>query len=329
MSDWIAAGVVWGLMLFSFYRGYRKEQKRDRFMVLTWLIFMSVACVFTLRIPAVEVGIDSRLGDHPVVYFLNAGFTLTAAVLYAISLGMFRDHPKPEILLRPNHRRVIYAALGVAVLLCLLLAGSLRDYSSPAQTRHLMRLVLSAYLLVLMFGMLIPFNWWMFRREQVFPMCCKHLALIAGLCVYGFGAMIAVLMIPLHLLTGQVQPDYAANMRGVLGSLCLLVILIPHRWIVMLLLPQKLRLYQRIARLEQWITARVKGSRDGIDWRRAFSPLYVDHVTYLAVINIMDHYREIQADDAPGWAVAEQIKTLWPDNPRYDDLVKALSQVTL
>lgn len=329
MTDWIAAGVVWGLILFSFRRGYHKDHHINRFVVLTWSIFMSIALVFTLRIEAVGRFIDGQSGGHPVTYFLNATFTLTAAVLYTVSLGMFQNHSKPDIPLRSYHRGLVYAALGVVVLLCLLIIGSFGALFTPAQAFHLMRFVLSAYLLALMFGMLIPFNWWMFRREQVFPMRCKHLALIAGLCVYASGAVIAVLLIPPHLLAGQAHSDYAAGLRGVLGSLCLLVILIPHRWIVMVLLPQKLRLLRRIARVERWIAARVAEPQVVLDWHQALSPLYVDHTTYLAVISIMDHYREIPSDDAPGQAVAGQIRALWPENPRYDDLVKALSQVTL
>lgn len=329
MTDWLAAGVVWGLVLFSFWRGYHKDHHINRFVVLTWSIFVSIALVFTLRIESVGRIIDGWVNGHPVTYFLNATFTLTAAVLYAVSLGMVQDNSKPGIPLRPSHRGLINAAFGVAIALFLFIVGSFKAIISQDQAFHLMRFVLSVYLLALMFGMLIPLNWWMFRREQVFPMRCKHLALIAGLCVYASGAMIAVLLIPPHLLAGQTHSDYAADLRGVLGSLCLLVILIPHRWIVLVLLPRKLRLYRRIARVERWITARVAASQVVFDWRQAFSPLYVDHTIYLTVINIMDHYREIPSDDAQGQAVAGQIRTLWPQNPRYDDLVKALSQVTL
>jgi hypothetical protein len=327
MTDFLLFAIMWGLVVYSIQRGYRKERRIDRFAMITWSIFVFLALVCTFRIPAVEAFIDERLSGYPVAYLLNALSTLAAAVLYSVSLVILDRGLQQDSLLGRFQRWFVYAAPVSATLLLSALWASVTGLMSHEESLHLMRFGLSAYLLVLVTVVFIPANWWMFRRENVFPMRLKHLAMLVGLATYASGAVTTVILVPRHLAMGKGPTDFGASFRVVVGGMCFMVILLPHRWIALCLFPVKLYRYFRVVTLERKIGALIVIRREPVPWRLLLHPQHLEMATYIAVINILDHYRRLEQSTASGQAIYAQIEHLLPQNPEYDDLVKAIGRV--
>jgi hypothetical protein len=327
MIDFLLFAIMWGLVIYSIQRGYRKERRIDRFAIITWSIFVFLALVCTFRIPAVEASIDEHLAGYKVAYLLNALSTIAAAVLYSVSLVLLDRGIQQDTLLGRFQRWFIYAAPVTATLLLAALWASVTDLMSREESLHLMRFGLSAYLLLLVTAVFIPANWWMFRRENVFPMRLKHLAMLVGLATYASGAIMTVILVPHYLATGDGPTDFGATFRAIVGGICFIAILLPHRWIALCLSPVKLYRYFRVVSLERKIGALFVIRREPVPWRQLLRPQHLEMATYITVINILDHYRRLEHCNTSGQAIYAQIELLLPQNPEYDDLVKAIGRV--
>ncbi len=326
MIDGLAAIAVWGLVVQGIWRGYRRERRVDRYALLTWAIVIALGWLMTVRVPAVGEAINRRFDEQPVSEWLNAMATLTAAGLYATLLLTF---PKEDMPLRPYHRWLACSTPVTAAVASAILAGSFRSVIQPEQAYHLIRWILALDMFVVIIRMFVPLNWWLAQTETVMPMRVKQLAMVAGLAVYASGTVVTLVLVPLHLWNTTIPPDTLATPRLMLGAMCIIVLLCPHRWIVTALVPLKWRRYRRIAALERAIALSASARRVSFDWRRAWGAQYVEFATYLVVINILDYYRLVAPDDLVGHRLRHQIERVWQENPDYDDLVKALSKVSI
>lgn len=328
MVDLALAALVWLAVIGAIGRGLRQERHLNHFALRVWIIFILIALVFTFRCAPVERLIDARFGGKPVTFWLNALSTLGAAVVYAASVRQLVDVP--------GHRaaRSVYpsliAASGFIMLgLCLILASTFAEAISRQEAQYSMRWLLEVYILLLLGVMLIPVNVDLLRRESIAPMRVKHTAVIISLAAYAVGAVAAAVFIPPILITGEVNPYPDSVPRVPIGAACLVVMLLPHKYLRTLLLPLHLCRYRRIAALERFVHAQVGFEREPLIWRQALHPQAVEIATYVAVINILDYYRRLRADDPDTRAIAQQVALLLPTHPAYDDLVHALSRVRL
>lgn len=328
MVDMILAALVWLTVIGAIWRGFRRERRVNGFALRAWIIFIFIALVFTFRSPPVEAAVDFRFGGQPVTFWLNALSTLGAAVVYTVSVLKLVETPLPAAAWYAR-RSLVDVAGPVALGLCLILAAGFGGAVSQQQARYGMRLLLEAYILALMTCLLIPINVDMFRRETVEPMRVKHVAVVVSFVVYAAGAVAAVVCIPPILLTGHVNHDPDSVPRVPIGAVCLVVMLLPHKQLRMLLLPLHLYRYMRIAALERFIDERVVFEREPLRWRQAFRAQYVEIATYVAVINILDYYRYLHVGLSKEQTIYHQIAALLPSHPAYDDLVTALSRISV
>ncbi len=135
--------------------------------------------------------------------------------------------------------------------------------------------------------------------------------------------------IPPILLTGRENPGPYLVPRGAVAAVCLVIILIPHRWLALLLLPRRLRRYTRLAKLEGRLSDLVLLRRKRLAWRHVFRLEYVEMAIYLITINILDNYRRVDLNDPFGCELYAQLQALLSQSLEYDDLVEALCRVTL
>jgi hypothetical protein len=325
MIDGLAALAVWGLVVQAIWRGYRHERRVDRHALLTWAIVIALGWLMTVRVPAVGEAINRRFDGQPVSEWLNALATLTAAGLYATLLLTLPREDKPQ---RRYYRWLARSTPVTALAASAILAASFRSVLQPEQAYHLIRWIVALDMFAVIGWMFLPLNRWLARTEAVMPMRVKQWAMVAGLAVYTSGTVVALVLVPLHLWNPAIPPDALAAERLVLGAMCIIILLSPHRWIVVALVPLKWRRYRRIAALERAITLSAGVRRLSFDWWRAWAPQYLEFATYLSVINILDSYRLVPSDDAVAQRLRRQIELVWQENPDYDDLVNALSKVS-
>jgi hypothetical protein len=195
MIDGLAALAVWGLVVQAIWRGYRHDRRVDRSALLTWAIVVSLAWLMTVRVPAVGEAINRRFDGQPVSEWLNAMATLTAAGLYATLLLMLPRENKP---LRPVHRWLTRSTPVTAVAASAIFAASFRSVIEPEQAYHLIRWIVALDLFAVIGWMFLPLNRWLARTEAVMPMRVKQWAMVAGLDVYAYDAMIYAVMV--HLM---------------------------------------------------------------------------------------------------------------------------------
>jgi hypothetical protein len=318
---------VWALVLYSLWRGYRRERRVDRFARLTWLIFVCIAAVYTLRNQPFARWVNDRLGDPLAAYCLSLFFILTGIVCYSASLRVLVSRKPVVYRARSYHLRLERASLPAALLLVFVMAAYLGDMATRDEAHHTLRLILDGYVLAQMGLVFIPVNHWMLRHEEVGPMRLKHLATLVLCGTFGASAFTSVLFIPPILLTGQPNAGLHLVPYGTISFVCLLVILAPHRWLVYAGLPWRWYRCARLRHLETRLRARVPFPAEPLRWRDLFHLSAVELMIYVAVINILDHYWELIPGDPWGESFFEQIDHIVKENPEYDHLMIALSRV--
>ena len=175
----------------------------------------------------------------------------------------------------------------------------------------------------------VPINAAMFREEQVFPMRIKHLVTLVLTATFALSAACSVVFIPPILLTGQPNPGPFLIPRGLIAAFCLVIILVPHRWLSLLLLPLELRCYGRLAALERRLEKLVDIRRERLSFQQAIRPEYIEMAIYVTVINILDNYPRVDLADPVGCDLVAQVEALWPACAGYDELVEGLCRIRL
>jgi hypothetical protein len=329
MFDVALGGLVWGFIVYGMRRGYRQARQLDRYVLITWTIFLSLGVVYTLRIRAVQPVIDPYFFDYPVTFLVSLLAVLTATVAYSLSLKWLVQR-SPEIChLRWFHDPLIRAAPGVVGLLLAIMVVHIAGGLSSFRTQHLMKWLEEGYALLHAALVFVPVNAAMFRKERIFPMRVKHLATLALCATFALSAACSVVFLPSMIVTQQpYEGDYAVP-RAPIAVVCLLIILVPHRWLTVLLLPSLLRCYARLAALERRIGRLVDIRREPLTMQQAVHPPRIEMAIYVTVINILDHYRRVDLADPVGCELVGQIEALWPQCAGYDELVEGLCHITL
>lgn len=318
---------IWTLVLYSLWRGYRRERRVDRFARLTWLIFVSIAAVYTLRCRPFSLWVNDRLGDSLAAYWLSLLFTLIGMVCYSASLRVLVSRKPVVYRARPYHHRLERGSLLVALLLVGVMAGYLQGLGTRDQAHHTLRLILDGYVLAQMVLVFIPVNLWMLRHEEVGPMRLKHIATLVLCGTYAAGALTSLLFIPSMLLTGHSNAGAYLVPYSTISFVCLLVILAPHRWLVYAGLPWRWYRWARLRHLEACLRTRLPFPVEPLHWRDLFYLSSVDLMIYVSAINVLDYCWDLPPGDPWGKSLCEQINRIIKENPEYDRLIVALSRV--
>jgi hypothetical protein len=326
VSELILSGVIWTMIVYSIQRGYRQQRRVDRYALLTWGIFVSIGVTLTARTPLLSQRLDGKLGDEPVTYWLKMMATLSAGVCYALSLKLFAEQSPDIYPLRRYHRWLLALAPGIAGAMSVVLAVGLDRRLSYLQTRYLIKLLLEPYMFLLIVLWFIPVNRKVYWQEQVTPMRVKHAATLVLCAAFALSSLLAMIFVPPILFTGHVNPGPALVPRHLIGAICLIVMLAPHRWIVLAGLPIRLLRYRRVTKLEHKLGKLVPMPHESLQWRRLLQPGYVDLATYVAVVNILDNYWQLLELKPPPNDLYRQLSELTLHHQEYDDLVRAMEQ---
>ncbi|MCD4684496.1 MAG: hypothetical protein K8S97_00980 [Anaerolineae bacterium] len=327
MINVILIGSVCALIVLGMWRGYRKERAIDQPTVVTWLLFILIAITLVLRNDPFETWVNQPFGDLEVSYTLSQHCLLGGIVLYSVSLKRLLEASAPAYPIRPYHTRFNTAMVIISVVLVGVMMVPQTGMLTPLQSRYLVRLVADSYVALQMGVVLIPINLWLLRQEQVGPMRAKHRAVVVLCGITILNTLAAWIIIPVSWHAATINPALHAVPRGPVSIACLLVILMPHRWLVRLGMPLQWCLYYRLCALEQQLADRVTLARERLQWRHMLQPDEVEMAIYLVVINILDHYRRVDPDDVGGQKLLRQIDAVWSQNPRYGALVHAMSKV--
>jgi len=321
--------LVWTFVFYGIYRGYQRERKIDQYAVAVWAIFVSLGLVYTFRIEAVQPFIDSYFDDEPVTFLASLLAVVTATAAYSIALKWLVTQSPEVRQVQRLHLWLIRAAPGILLALLVLMAAHLAGWFSAFQFRYQAKWIEEGYGLLQSALVFVPINRQMVRQERVFPMRVKHRTTLVLTSTFAVSAAFSVVCIPPILITGHENLGPYLIPRGPIAALCLVIILMPHRWLTLLLLPRRLRCYARLAALEGRLSECVTLRRERLAWWRFFSPAYVEMAIYVKLINILDHYR--RADRSDPWAnqLYAQIRAPLPHQADYDELVEVLCRISL
>lgn len=329
MGDSVLSGLLWAFILYGMVRGYRRARQVDRYVLITWTIFIALGVVFTLRIRAVQPFVDACFYGYPVTFLVSLLAVLAATAAYSLSLLWLAQRSPGLYRLRWFHLRLIQAAPGIAGLLLAMMAAHVAGGVSAFRAEHMMKWVVEGYGLLQAALVFVPVNAAMVRQERVFPMRVKHLATLVLTTTFALSAAFSVVFIPPIIVTGQSNQGPYVIPRGLIAAFCLMIILAPHRWLTLLLLPRRLRCYGRLAAVEHRLGKLVDIRRERLSLRQVFNPEQIEMAIYVTTINILDHYRRVDLGDPRGCELVAQIQALWPECADYDDLVEGLCHIKL
>lgn len=329
MIDVALGGLVWGFIVYGMRRGYRQARRLDRYVLITWVIFISLGVVYTLRIQAVQPVIDACFHDYPVTFVVSLLAVLAATVAYSLSLKWLVQRSPDLYRSRWFHTPLIRSAPSTVCLLLTLLAVHIAGYLSSFRTQHLMKWLVEGYGLLQSALVFVPINAAMFRQERVFPMRVKHLATLVLCATFALSAACFVVLLPSMVVTQKPYEGKHVVPRAPIAVVCLVIILVPHRWLTVLLLPSLLRCYARLAALERRIGTLVDIRREPLTMQQAVHAQRIEMAIYIVVINILDHYQRVDLADPRGCELVGQIEALWPRCADYDELVEGLCHLRL
>ena len=329
MGDSVLGGLLWAFILYGMVRGYRRARQVDRYVLITWTIFIALGVVFTLRIRAVQPFVDACFYGYPVTFLVSLLAVLAATAAYSLSLLWPAQRSPGLYRLRWFHLRLIQAAPGIAGLLLAMMAAHVAGGVSAFRAEHMMKWVVEGYGLLQAALVFVPVNAAMVRQERVFPRGVKLLAALVLTTPFALSAAFSVVFIPPIIVTGQSNQGPYVIPRGLIAAFCLMIILAPHRWLTLLLLPRRLRCYGRLAAVEHRLGKLVDIRRERLSLRQWFNPEQIEMAIYVTTINILDHYRRVDLGDPRGCELVAQIQALWPECADYDDLVEGLCHIKL
>lgn len=329
MADVALAGLVWGFIVYGIVRGYRQARQVDRYVLITWTIFISMGAVLTLRIRAIQPFVDAYFFGYPITFLISLLAVLTVTVAYSVSLKWLVDR-SPEIYrLNRYHVPLIRAWPEVVGLLLLLLLIHMAGWLSSFRAQHLMKWLQESYGFLHAVLVYVPVNAALFRQERVFSMRVKHLAVLVLAVTFALSTATSIVFLPSMIVHQQPYEGNYAVPRAPIAVLCLVIILVPHRWLTLLVLPRRLWCYRRLVALERCIAQRVTLRHERLKVAQAVQPHGIEMAIYITTINILDHYRRVDLSDPVGCELVGRIEALWPQCEGYDDLVEGLCHIRL
>ncbi len=244
IEAWLLCLVVCGFMAYTLYRGHHRQQPLTRDVLLIRSLFASMTALFILRVPAVQTWLDGSFGNYPITTALGLLAILALTTAYALLTRHFVESSSHVYPVRREYWWLVWMAPPLALTVPGLLLAYRVRWLSYLQATYLMRWFVELYGLLQGIGVFVPMSWHMVHQEQVEVMRIKHLAGLVLTGTFAFTAALAVVFIPPILLTGHENPLPNLMLRGPIGAPCLVVLLVPHRWLAFLLLPRYWRRYR-------------------------------------------------------------------------------------
>lgn len=328
MSDLLLPSLYWPFLIYAMYRGYQHTRQIDRAMLLTWLVFIALGMVLVFRGDSALNLMDDLFEGVPVSIWINAFWKIVALTSYSLILWDVVNKEFSVHHPRSYHKRLIYIGAPIATLLIsgVLVVGFL-DGLSDFRTHYWIELIAESYLMMQLVFVFTPINWRLYKQEQVYPMRVKEMTLVIFSVVAGLASLMTVVFVPPILLTGKINPYPELIPRAEVGVICLIIILIPHRWISFSLIPLKLYRLYNIKRIERllWRYSGIRKERFALP--KVFEASYLDMAIYRSIINILDNYRQLQLRGYDRLPIYGELEKLMKQNCTYPELVRAMSRV--
>lgn len=330
MSDLLLPIFYWPFLIYAMYRGYHHTHLIDRATLLTWLVFIALGMVFVFRRDAALSAMDDLFEGVPVSIWANAFWKIVALTSYSMILWDVVNKESSVQEPRPYHKRLIYIGAPVTTFLISgILAAGFLNVLSDFQAHYWIEFLAEFYLMMQLAFVFTPINWRLYKQEQVYPMQVKEMTLVVFSVISASASLMTVLFVPSILFTGKANPYPDLIPRAAVGVVCLIIILIPHRWIAHSLIPLKLYRLYNIKRIERRLGRYIGIRKERFALPKLFEATYLDMAIYRSVINILDNYRELQLWEYDRLPIYTELEKLMKQNSTYPELVRAMSRVHL
>ena len=329
MSDLILCVVVWLLVFYAIRRGYRKTGRVIQPALLTWLIFILLGIVMTIRAQPISQMIDSQFDEMGVASWL-CGLLLILIIILYTRITQRLVHEKPDIF-RYWVRFSWLPYLPIASLAFYLgvLALALTGKLSKLEFFYGARFVFETQVLFSTALMFLPINLQVVKQEKIYPMRVRHCSIVVMCLVCGLYAILNIVSIPFILATGHINSLPHLVPRATLVMLCLMIEVAPTRLISFTVIPPKLCRLYLIKRVERKLNRYIPFKREPF-YRHVFSGiLELDMSTYRAVINILENYRKLEANGYGNMKLYSQLAAISQEDTTYKDLVRGLCRVSI
>lgn len=321
MIDYLLIIGTWALLLGCYGRAFQQGLLAGPSARLIWALFFCVGLTFVFRTGSIEQHLDRWAGGLPLGYWAKAFFILVATGLY----GRVLRQVQPAQYARWGW---VTQGLPIALLanLLLLYLGWI-ERLDPVQVRYSIMTLTDAVVMLNMLALFLPINYAMLQYETLEPMQIKHIATLIFCLFYVAAGCITLVLGPVAVFTGYISPLHEAIPLGIIIFFCVVIQLLPHRYLHQLLLVERVWVYRRLRRLEN-VVMQLSG-------RTSQLPAYVNllhepalaQATYMALIAILD-YSGIAAETSPeGRMLYTQISQASPLDASYEVLVRALARI--
>lgn len=328
MSDLLLPIFYWPFLIYAMYRGYQHTHLVDRATLLTWLVFIALGMVLVFRSDVALHAMDDLFKSVPVSIWVNAFWKIIALTSYSMILWDVVNKESSVQNPRLYHKGLIYVGGPITtILISGILAAGFLNMLADLQTHYWIELAAEFYLMMQLAFVFTPINWRLYKQEQVYPMRVKEMTLVVFSVVSALASLLTVLFVPPILITGVINPYPELIPRAAVGVVCLIIILIPHRWISYSLVPLKLYRLYNIKRIERRLEWYIGIRKERFSLPKLFEATYLDMAIYRSVINILDNYRQLPAWGYDRLPVYTQLEKLMSQNTTYTELVRAMSRV--
>lgn len=315
---------LWLMYVVLFLRAMLQKRGPEHLRLRVWTQFFLSCLAFTFTGQDTEIWADAFFDHLPVSIYVKFFCMIQIAHLYHGMTYTIMPLSQARVnALRHLHRTAIL--VGLVSFLAFILFDYRPDLSFRYEVNAARDVVLALYIIL----SLLPTTLFLRRNERVETMRLKHglsiLFCITYLIITGT-SLISLLVVRLNLMDIELLLPWFLPFTYVLYALFLLLLL-PHRWIVVLLIPGRLWTYRRLRRLQRTVAHFAHIQIDDMSTRWRGSSLFeLELLIYQVTISILDHI-PLMENRSQEIAFYPALAQLAQADLTYPALVKALVAV--
>lgn len=321
MTDVFFALVVWIALGVGYFRAWQQQRSEQPVSHRMWAIFACMALAFIFRTDEAAHLLNPLLKGQPVAFWFKMLFVITAACLY---LCVLQQVQPPT---RKRHEWLLsLSGLIVSGNTLALLLGWL-GWLTPLQAQYTMMTLSDLLTLLYMILMFLPVNLYLFQQEDMAALRIKYIATIIFCAAYIPAVAITTVFAPVVVLTGHISPIMYAIPLAPIVFFCILIQLLPYRYVQKLFYVETVYLYYRLKHLEQNVMA-LAGRQSQLPSINLLNGKLVERATYVALIGILDYSYEAAKNSERGRTIYAKVMSATEREAEYTRLVRAIARVT-
>jgi hypothetical protein len=278
---------LWLLYGVLFLRTMIQKRGPQHLRLLVWTQFFLSCLTFTFTGQDTEIWADAFFDYLPVSVYVKFFCMIQIAHLYHGMIYTIKPLSPARVQgLQHLHRAAL--VIGAVSFLWMVISGYRPDLSFRYEVNAARDVVVSLYIIV----SLLPTTLFLRQHEQIATMRLKHSVSILFCWTYLLvtaTSLISLIVVRFKLADIDLLLPWFLPLTYVLYAL-FLIALMPHRWIVVLLIPGRLRTYWRLCQLQRAIArfTYVQAPDVNHPWKST-SLFELELAIYQVTISILDH----------------------------------------